>query len=325
MTKYVDDIFCIIDKDEVSNTLTTLNAFNRQIQFTMKCETEGKLPYLDTVVQRHKNQLMLDWCQKKTASGRLINFHSNHPLRIKINTAINFINRVLNVSNVRFHETNEKKIRWILQQNDFPNDTINDLIKYVKNKGNKDHNKQEATSMVFKKTTYVPRFSERFEKSNTYKRDNYKLALKCNRTINDLFSKTKTKIKMEDKSNVLYKIKCDVDESNPCPMSYVGTTMSKLKTRLSAHKSDQKMKDKPLEQKTALAAHCTTTGHIPNFKNVEILTMEENTKRRYTLEILHIINTLTDERMNYKTDTDHCAQIYRNLIQRHKHKQDSFS
>ncbi|XP_075170214.1 uncharacterized protein LOC142242511 [Haematobia irritans] len=68
MTKYVDDIFCIIDKDEVSNTLTTLNDFNRQLQFTMECETEGKLPYLDTVVQRHKNQLMLDWYQKKTAS-----------------------------------------------------------------------------------------------------------------------------------------------------------------------------------------------------------------------------------------------------------------
>ncbi|XP_075163163.1 uncharacterized protein LOC142235789 [Haematobia irritans] len=44
------------DKDEISNTLTTLNAFNRQLQFTMEYENEGKLPYLDTVVQRHKQQ-----------------------------------------------------------------------------------------------------------------------------------------------------------------------------------------------------------------------------------------------------------------------------
>ncbi|XP_075163288.1 uncharacterized protein LOC142235921 [Haematobia irritans] len=134
LTKYVDDIFCIIDKDEIDNTLTTLNAFNRQLQFTMECENEGKLPYLDTVVQRHNNQLRLNWYQKNTASGRLINFHSNHPRRIKINTATNFINRVLNISDVKFHKANEKKIRQILQQNVFPNKTISDLLKYVKNK-----------------------------------------------------------------------------------------------------------------------------------------------------------------------------------------------
>ncbi|XP_075151214.1 uncharacterized protein LOC142225325 [Haematobia irritans] len=237
------------DKDEIDNTLTTLNAFNRQLQFTMECENEGKLPYLDTVVQRHNNQLRLNWYQKNTASGRLINFHSNHPRRIKINTATNFINR--------------KKIRQILQQNDFPNKTISDLLKYVKNKKDTNDDKQEGTSMVFKKMTYVPGFSERFEKSNIYNKDNYKMTQKCNKTIYDLFSKTKTKIQMEDKSNVVYKIKCDGDENNPCPMAYVGTTKTQLKTRLSAHKSDQKMKDKPLE--------------------------------------------------------NHCAQIYRNLIQNRKH------
>ena len=92
---------------------------------------------------------------------------------------------------------------------------------------------------------------------------------------------------------------------------------SKLKTRLSGHKSDQKT-DKPLEQKTALAAHCTMTGHKPNFKDVEILTQENNYKRRFTLEMLNIINIPTDVRMNYKTDTDHCALIYRNLVQKHR-------
>lgn len=60
------------------------------------------------------------------------------------------------------------------------------------------------------------------------------------------------------------------------------------------------------------------TGHKPNFKDVEILTQENNYKRRFTLEMLNIINIPTDVRMNYKTDTDHCAHIYRNLVQKHR-------
>lgn len=142
--------------------------------------------------------------------------------------------------------------------------------------------------------------------------------MRSTNTNNNFFSRTKSKTPQDDKSNVVYKIKCNGDGSNVCNKVYVGTTKTKLKTRLSGHKSDQKAKDKPLEQKTALAAHCATTGHTPNFKNVDILTQENNYKRRYMLEMLHIINVPIENRMNYKSDTEHCAQIYRNTIERHR-------
>lgn len=320
LTKYVDDIFGIVKKTDVEDTLKVLNEFNRQIQFTMECEKDNKLPYLDAIIHRQGNLLKIDWYQKQTASGRLINFYSKHPRRIKINTATNFINRVLSISDDQFHTANEKKIRHILRLNEFPTKTIDELITHVKRRHQGGNEKEEQIPKVYKSTTYVPGFSERLSNSNIYNKDKFQLALRTSNTVNNFFSKTKSRIKKEDKSNLVYKIRCNGDKSNVCQKVYVGTTKTKLKTRLSGHKSDVKAIDRPMEQKTALAAHCTLTGHVPNFNDVDILTQENNYRRRYTLEMLHIINVPTDERMNYKTDTDQIAHIYRNIVSKHGHR-----
>lgn len=325
LTKYVDDLFAIIKKDEIHNMLQILNSFNRQIQFTMELENDKKLPYLDTIIHRQGYMLKLDWYQKPTASGRLINFNSKHPRRVIINTANNFINRILNISDEEFHQDNIIKITDTLRHNDFPTKTINDLLNKVYYKTVNSKTNIQEDSKIYKTMTYIAGFSERLHHSNLYNKDKYQLALKTHSTVNSLFSKTKSKLKNEDKSDVVYQIMCNGDESNVCQKVYVGTTKTKLKTRLSSHRSDQKAFNRPLEQKTALAAHCTLTGHKPNFDNVKILAQESNYKRRYTLETLHIIDVHSDKRINYKTDTDGCAHIYRHIIQKHKYKQKEFS
>ncbi|XP_075153518.1 uncharacterized protein LOC142227073 [Haematobia irritans] len=322
--KYVDDIFAIIKGSDFEETLKALNSYNRQIQFTKEEEQDQKLPYLDTIIHRQGNQLKLNWYQKPTASGRLLNFYSNHSKRIIINTATNFIRRVFNISDPSFHFENGEKIKRILTNNDFPLRTIQNLIYKVKSKqiNNKDGN-TEKELQIYKPVTYISGFSERLCKSNLYDKKKYQLALKTTKRVNGLFSKTKTKIKNDDKSHVIYKIKCKGDKSNLCKKTYIGTTMTKLKTRLSSHKSDIKATENPMEQKTALAAHCALTGHMPNLEDVKILDHENNYRRRFTLEMLHIINTPPDERMNYKKDIENCARIYRHTIQKHKRKLDS--
>lgn len=136
-----------------------------------------------------------------------------------------------------------------------------------------------------------------------------------------MFSKTKTVVDKEDKSNLIYEISCDGDGNNVCDKIYVGTTKTKLKTRLASHRSDQKAKNKPIEQKTALAAHCTIEGHKPNFERTRILQEENNYKKRFMLEMLHIINVPAEKRLNYKRDTENCAQIYRHIVDKQKRLQ----
>ncbi|XP_075151148.1 uncharacterized protein LOC142225260 [Haematobia irritans] len=206
ITKYVDDIFAIVKKTDVESTLDALNSFHSQIQFTMELEKDNKLPYLDCNILRDDNCLRLNWYQKPTATGRLINYNSKHNKSIIHMTAINFIDRILRISDAEFHKENEIKIRQILTTNDFPNRIISRLINRVKNKTldenikpktieEPDHNKDKS----YKPMTYVEGFSERFFKSDVYNKDKIQIASRTSRTVKELFSNTKSKIKNEDR------------------------------------------------------------------------------------------------------------------------------
>ena len=313
LTKYVDDLFGIIHESAIEDTLTKLNSFHQQIKFTMEEEENGRLPYLDTVIIRRGNKLKIDWYQKPTSSGRIINFYSCQPRRIILNTAGNLIRRALTISDKQFHKPNIMKVKNILRNNSFPENIIGKLIRKY---GKLDKTKQTAdrNTEIYKSITYLPGIAERMDKSGLYDKENYKITYKAQNTLRKLFANTKAKIDTMDKANLIYQIGCNGNEEETCDKIYVGTTKNKLKTRISGHKTDIKYKDKFSSQKTALTAHCAERGHVPNFEKVKILQTEERYNKRYTLEMLHIINVPLSKRMNFKSDTDNCAQSYRHII-----------
>lgn len=316
LTKYVDDLFAIVRKDAITETLAVLNGFNDKIKFTIEEENDNTLPYLDTLVVRNSGKIKVDWYQKPIASGRIINFHSKHPKRMIINTARNFINRVLTISDEEYHHKNKIKINEILRKNSFPKKIITELIN--KSTEEKRPNVQEnRESKIYKSLIYIPNISERVEKSNILDKNVFTIAHKTHNNLRKLFSNTKSKIPLMEKHNIVYEIKCDGNAVEKCEKVYVGTTKNKLKTRLSGHKSDIKLRNNNLLQKTALANHCKCTNHSPNLENVRILQSENNYNKRMTSEMLHIVNTPTNKRINFKRDIEgNCAQSYRHLLQK---------
>lgn len=242
MTKYVDDLFCIVSEYEVDNILATLNNFHPNIKFTIEKERDFKLSYLDTLIVRKGEKLTVDWYQKPTSSGRIINYHSKHPRSMIMNTARNLIRRVLTISDTEFHKKNKERVKKILVDNNFPNELTNRLIREYGQKRTCGQTTIEEPK-IYKSITYVPRISERLEKSKIFDTKNYKMAHKTFNTLNRLFSKTKDKVDKVDMSNVVYKIPCNGNNQEACNMVYVGTTKNKLKTRLAGHKSDQKYRD----------------------------------------------------------------------------------
>ena len=125
----------------------------------------------------------------------------------------------------------------------------------------------------------------------------------------------KTKMDKNETANVIYQIDCKGNDTEQCNKLYIGTTKSKLKTRISAHKSNIKLIDNNNpQQKTALATHCAKSNHTPDFNNVKIVDRESNYSKRLTLEMLHILNTPANLRLNFKTDTINIAHCYRHLI-----------
>ncbi|XP_075158033.1 uncharacterized protein LOC142231303 [Haematobia irritans] len=313
LLKYVDDLFAVTHKNEIMNMLNTLNNFHSNIKFTVEEEDNGQLPYLDTLVIRKNGKLNLDWYQKPTASGRIINFYSKHPKRIIINTANNLIHRVLTISDKEFHAKNKERIKQILAKNNFPKYLANNLINSKKN--NKEFNEHQTKTKSYKSLTYIPNVSERIENSN---KEKFTIAHKTNNTLKGLFTNPKTKLPNMEKHNLVYEIKCDGNDQQSCEKVYVGTTGNKLKTRIAGHKSDYKLRGNNIIQKTALANHCATQKHIPNFDNVRILARESNYNKRFTQEMLHIINTPSEKRINYKADIEGNAKSYRQLIEKRK-------
>lgn len=314
MIKYVDDLFCIITEDGVNNLLDTFNEFNSNIKFTLEMESNSKLPFLDTLIIRNGNNLLIDWYQKPTASGRILNYYSGHSRRIIINTAKNLINRVLTISDKVYHRKNIIKIRNILRDNNFPNSLSYGLINQYKDRSNENDRIMRPTEpMIYKSLSYISNFSERIKESKIFNNDKYKITYKAYNTLNSLFSKTKDKTSKWDMSNIVYKIPCKGNDNERCNQVYIGTTKNKLKTRIAGHRSDQKYRDIN-SKKTALSHHCHQFNHYPNFEEASVLNTETNYKRRYILEMLQIINTPITQRINFKADTEHIANNYRNLV-----------
>jgi len=312
LVKYVDDLFAIVKKTELNNTLQALNNINEHIRFTMEMENNEQLPFLDTMVIRHNEEIRTNWYKKPIASGRMLNFFSQHPHIMKINTIKNFIARVQDVSDTIFHNENKKRILEILVKNDYPRKMARKLINEYKKKDRIEEN-IEKPQYVYKTFTNSAGLSDTVKRSNIFDKNKIKLAIKSNRNVGHLFSNTKSKINDEEKSDLVYGIKCKGDGNNNCDMIYVGTTKTKLKTRISAHKSDQKNKNET-QYKTALAEHCLKQHHCADFDNVKILQQEQHYSRRLMLEMLHIIDVPSERRINYKADVDNCANAYRHLI-----------
>jgi len=128
--KYIDDLFLILEKDQVKDTLKMFNSIHKNIVFTAEYEKDNKLDFLDiTVIRDDSNKFLYKWFKKPIASNRLINFYSNHPHHMKLNTAKNLINRALNLTSLKYHTDTCNQLKTILTDNLFPNYIIQHLLK----------------------------------------------------------------------------------------------------------------------------------------------------------------------------------------------------
>lgn len=119
----------------------------------------------------------------------------------------------------------------------------------------------------------IPGYSERFKSSNIHDKKSHEWPLKSHNTL-----RTKTRVNKKIKANVIYGIRGKGDKTDRHMLEatyihmyiYVGTAMTKLRSRLSCHRSELMATLRPIEQKIALAVHCVTTGQTPKFDDVDI-------------------------------------------------------
>lgn len=300
ITKYVDDLFAVIKKQDEERILKIFNSYHNKIKFTIEREENNSLPYLDMKLYRENNKIITDWYSKSISSGRLINFHSTQPTKQKTNTAINLIKTALQLSDDKFKTKNINKIKEILINNSYPMHTINNMINRVINdKPNTESTNKTSGITKYHSLSFVPKLTEHKQMKQIIEDDNVTLAHKSNKTIQTLFTQTKTKIEIGEQSNVVYEIKCLGNSNEKCGKLYIGTTKRSLNTRIAEHESDIRKS----KYSTALAQHCSENQHTADLVNVSVLDKERKENKRYTLESLRIQQKMNCA-INKKEDKD---------------------
>lgn len=148
--KYVDDILIITNKENASRFFDILNK-HPSLKFKLETEENSMLNYLDLTILRKEDCLETKWYCKPYASHRLINWFSGHDKQITINTAINFVKNMLNLTSPIYKEEIEFLAFDILKKNSFPESVVKTIISNI----NQDKYPRDVTNPQYV-GTYAP-------------------------------------------------------------------------------------------------------------------------------------------------------------------------
>ena len=298
---FVDDLILAIPIDKINNTLEIFNSYDHHLKFTIEIEEQNSIAFLDTKNINEISQIITDWYQKPNSSGRYILYNSNHPFRQKLNLIFGLKNRILKLSETKFHKKNFKILCNILQKNGYPNYLLKQVIYSTNTTHTNSSNNNNNTSQIYFTLPYIPKLSQKL--SNVLKSDNIKIAFSNFKTVGNFYTKLKDKIEKMSKNNIIYSKSC-----KSCKKQYIGQTSQNLKWRITQHKSDIKCKP----NSCALSKHVVETLHQMDFENVEILANENNLEKRLFLE-MYFINKISDN-LNFRKDIQNLSNIYSFLL-----------
>ncbi|XP_062701697.1 uncharacterized protein LOC134285243 [Aedes albopictus] len=328
LKKYVDDLFLALPGDKIEMVQEIFNSQDENLQFTVEREQNNRLPFLDMVMTRNQNQtITTEWYMKPISSGRFLNYRSLHSFNQKMNVAFNFAKRVYTFTTNHREEEVESVIRRQLLVNDYPNTLISRVINRVKL-----HRQQVDTAMeanenrpdegetVFRSLTNIDGLSQQIIK--TLRREYpTRIATKTTNTVGAILPQIKDKTPNDEQSNIIYKINCD-----NCDGCYIGMTTTKLKTRISGHRSNVRRLTTlreaghtnadaaiiSIREKTALVDHAAENDHVFRLDDVKILDRTQKPSNLPILESCHIYNT--PHTVNKRTDTDNLNVVYAGLL-----------
>lgn len=319
---FVDDILTAIPENIVEETLEMFNAVNTKIQFTMELESDRQIPYLDLKLTRENDgTISTEFYQKPCASGRILNFYSNHSTALKINTAIGLIKRIYTFSASKCETVKHQIAVDILRKNNFPKTLIHKLICEYKNKDlsppiNHPEASPSTTTTTATTTTittairYVRGLTENICRKIKAHNEKLKISTPPERSLRCFFSKQKDKTPDGKLSKLIYMIRCLF-----CPKLYFGMTWKQyFDTRLLQHERQQNrtLRGETFNNKTAITDHISKEQHRFNFSQAQIIDRSHNYQSLKTLEMLHISSN--QDSCNFRSDVSNTIQQYQSLI-----------
>ena len=248
--RYVDDICCVFkDEGQARQFLNYLNAKHANIRFTIECEKDGTLPFLDVKICRSNSSIITSTYYKPTHTGLLTSFTSFVPHIYKKGLVRTLFDRAHKICNTEFLLNNDiKYISNMLQRNLFPRKMIANILEKVRATHNS-HQTQQASQTEepdesdvetrFFKLPFTGNSSDIV--ANKIRKVVNKFCKKVNVRLIFNVSKTSSFFSVKDRtpnhllSHVVYLFKCA-----GCNATYIGETHRHLTTRIEEHSEKDK-------------------------------------------------------------------------------------
>lgn len=294
--RYVDNCFCILNKNDAPRLLRVLNSIEAAIQFTAEYECDSSLPFLDVQVGRTGNKLSFAVHRKATHTGHYLNFNSCHPACHKQSVVSSLVTRATRICSSDDEIRKElQTIHRELMTNGYPK-------KFIKTNEDRVLHPRPSQGKSFRRRAgvpYVPGVSEAL--SRIFSRYDLRVAHMPSNKLRNQLVNVKDRLDSKSYPGVVYKIPCA-----DCSCSYIGET-GNFTRRLKEHRRDVCNNKKA---SNALAEHADNHGHCINWDNATIIAKEKNPATRLLLESVFI--QTTEDTIN-RTDGNLPASYTRSL------------
>ncbi|KAL5246892.1 hypothetical protein ACHWQZ_G018935 [Mnemiopsis leidyi] len=280
--RYVDDTFCLFTtKEEAERFLVFINNLHPNIQFEMETESDGKLEFLDTVVERrpdstsHRTSTKV----KQTDKGIYYHYSSFIPDSYKLNKIFTLVYRAYRIaSDMSVFHVDVEKLKKRLRLNGFPTHLIDQvtskvLMRYHAQQDNQQDTQQPDRERVYIALPYLGPVSIILKRQLTklvqkfYPSVQLKVVFRRGFRISNLFN-YKDKFPIACRSMIVYYIQCK--KCGPS-QAYIGKTINSLYERFHASGTGHLH---PNNIESALLKHCVESNDPEcafHFDDVKIL------------------------------------------------------
>ena len=245
----MDDIIAVFNNEyEARDFLTYLNSKHKNIEFTIECENDKTLNFLDVTLNTSDGKLSTSIYRKSTFTGLLMNYFSFTPMAYKIGLVRCLIDRIYKINNSwAGFDCDLNKLFSILKRNLYPQNLCNKIAhNYLQQKRNIDNSDKNPDDKPPDKIKHFFKLPYVGEMSNNIK---HKLKIICERYCKDIevniafqsykigsvFS-TKDKLGNMSKPMTVYKFCCA-----RCNSCYIGETTKVASVRANEHLFSDKL------------------------------------------------------------------------------------
>ena len=292
--RYVDDIFVLFDSvNKFEKFKAYLNSKHKNIKFTSEIEVDGKIPFLDILVDRNGDEITTSVYRKPTFTGVYTHFDSFIPSVYKIGLLSTILFRYYSIcSSFQLFHLEVLKFKNIFLKNGYPVKLLDSCIHkfleklFVKKVVRDTVPKKEYNIVLPYLGTLSCKIQKQFRKlfREFIPSGKINIIFKTERRISH-FLKFKDVLNSDFDSHVIYSYTCP-----SCNAGYIGETRCHHIVRNSQHLGISEFTGKPTTAgvPTNVTKHIREKGCNASLENFRIIGREVDYHRRLIKESLFI-------------------------------------